>query len=151
HFNQRLNGCRNVEVVQGDLYDAVPGRSFDRIIAHPPYVPALIESQVFRDGGETGESILRRIVEGLPERLRPGGDFYGMTAGWDAQDVRFEDRVRGWLGAAGPEFDMIFALQEVMAPEQVAGWLSDRSTEGGPAVRRQFEQLFSDAGLQRNV
>lgn len=35
-FNRLLNHRDNVEVVQGDLYEAVEGRDFDRIIAHPP-------------------------------------------------------------------------------------------------------------------
>ena len=38
-FNSRLNGCDNVEPVVGDLFSAVAGRTFDRITAHPPYMP----------------------------------------------------------------------------------------------------------------
>ena len=38
-FNRLLNRCPNVEPVQGDLYDPVPDRTFDRIAAHPPSVP----------------------------------------------------------------------------------------------------------------
>ena len=80
-FNRLLNGCENVEVVQGDLYEPVEERTFDRIVAHPPYVPALSETHVFRDAGETGESVLERIVAGLPRHLRLGGTFYGLSAG----------------------------------------------------------------------
>src|SRR5439155_20466419 len=83
-FNARLNGRTNVEVVQGDLYEAVAGRTFDRIVAHPPYVPALEQARVFRDGGDTGETVLRRIVAELPRYLRPGGALYCVAAGWDA-------------------------------------------------------------------
>ena len=68
-FNRLLNDCENVEVVQGDLYEPVEGRTFDCIVAHPPYVPALSETHVFRDAGETGERVLERIVAGLPRHL----------------------------------------------------------------------------------
>src|SRR5439155_13634594 len=92
-FNRLLNRCHNVEVAQGDLYQAVEGQTFDRIVAHPPYVPAATDTQVFRDAGETGEAILRRVIEGLPQFLRPRGAFYAVCAGWDAKDAPFEERV----------------------------------------------------------
>ena len=100
-FNRLLNGCENVEVVQGDLYEPVEERTFDRIVAHPPYVPALSETHVFRDAGETGESVLERIVAGLPRHLRLGGTFYGLSAGWDTAEGPFEARIRRWLGDHG--------------------------------------------------
>ena len=65
-FNVRLNGCPNVEIARGDLYEPVVGRTFDRIVAHRAYVPALDQARIFRDGGTTGESILRRIIADLP-------------------------------------------------------------------------------------
>ena len=149
-FNRLLNGCENVEVVQGDLYEPVEGRMFDRVIAHPPYVPALSETHVFRDAGETGEGVLERIVAGLPRHLRPGGTFYCLSAGWDTAEGPFETRIRGWLGDHSPEFDLILAQQEEMSPSQVVRWLSDKSA-GGDGVREAFEKRFTAAALERNV
>jgi methylase of polypeptide subunit release factors len=40
-FNCWLNGGRRVDIRQGDLFDPVKGERFDRILAHPPCVPAL--------------------------------------------------------------------------------------------------------------
>src|ERR1019366_1205084 len=74
-FNRRLNGIENARVLMGDLYAPVEGLTFDRIVTHPPYVPAPKNTMIFRDGGEDGEQILRRIVEGVPRFLRPGGRF----------------------------------------------------------------------------
>ncbi len=73
-FNRLLNGCANVAVVESDLYAAVAGETFDRIVAHPPYVPALDDRMIYRDGGETGESIVRGCVEGLPQASSAGRD-----------------------------------------------------------------------------
>jgi len=150
-FNALLNGCPNVQVAQGDLYEAVTGRTFDRIVAHPPYVPALAERAVFRDAGETGESVLQRIVANLPRYLRPGGVLYCVSAGWDATEGPLESRIRGWLGEWEREFDVILAEQEQVAPEQLARWLADKARATGPAVRAWWEQRFRGAGLQRHV
>jgi len=40
-FNRRLNDVRNATVLQGDLYKPLTGMRFDRIVAHPPYVPTV--------------------------------------------------------------------------------------------------------------
>ena len=39
-FNAALNGIDNVTALEGDLYEPVYGETFDRIVAHPPYIPA---------------------------------------------------------------------------------------------------------------
>ena len=73
-----------VEFATGDLWAAVHGAEpFDVIASNPPYIPtnelAGLSREVRRepcialDGGSDGLSILRRIVEGAPSRLRPGG------------------------------------------------------------------------------
>ena len=150
-FNSRLNGCHNVEVAQGDLYEAVAGRTFDRIVAHPPYVPAAIDTQIFRDGGETGETVLRRVIAGLPEFLRRGGTFYALCAGWDAKDGPFEERVRHWLGAAHEQFDVLFALHHEMSPADVARGLSARASSDEPSQVSHWQHRFEAAGVERRV
>ena len=150
-FNRLLNRCPNVEVAQGDLYEAVEGRNFDRIVAHPPYVPAATATQIFRDAGETGEAILRRIIEGLPQFLRCGGAFYSVCAGWDAKDVRFEERVHTWLGATRDEFDVLFAVHHEMSPADVARGLAERARSNDPAQLADWRQVFGEAGVERRV
>jgi SAM-dependent methyltransferase len=112
-FNRRLNGIDNVSIGQGDLYEAVDEQTFDRIVAHPPYVPTAEQKILYRDGGQDGETILRRIVEGLPRHLRPGGRFYSFTLATDREDADYEQRVRGWLGEHGHEFDVFVVAVEV--------------------------------------
>lgn len=72
-FNRLLNGLDNVTILRGDLYQGVEGLTFDRIVAHPPYMPVLSKAQIFYDGGADGEQITRRCVEALPRFLKPGG------------------------------------------------------------------------------
>ncbi len=75
------------QVHTGDLYDALPadlrGR-VDLLVANAPYVPtaeiAMMppeardhEPRVALDGGPDGLDVQRRIIEGAPEWLAPGG------------------------------------------------------------------------------
>lgn len=112
-FNRRLNGIENATVAEGDLYDAVKGRTFDRIVAHPPYVPTAEQKILYRDGGQDGEQILSRIVVGLPLHLRPGGRFYSFTLATDRENAEYEQRVRQWLGEHSHEFDVYVIAVEV--------------------------------------
>ncbi len=150
-FNQRLNGCSNVEVVQGDLYGAVEGRRFDRIVAHPPYVPSSSQALIYRDSGETGEMLMRRIVEGLPHCLRPGGTLYAVCAGWDSKEGLFEERARRWLKDRQDEFDVIFALHRETSPEEIAKKVVELNRANEPSRQTDWNELFRSAGLERNV
>jgi len=106
-FNARLNGLENVSAVEGDMYAAVAHLTFDRIVSHPPYVPARESKVIFRDGGEDGEQITRRVIEGLPVHLRPGGRFYCRCLATDRTDEPLERRIRGMLGPGEDAFDVV--------------------------------------------
>lgn len=120
-FSRQLNGIENGAMAQGDLYQPVNGLTFDRIVAHPPYVPARRDTMIFRDAGEDGEQILRRIVEGLPEFLRPGGRLYTLVTAADCEGQPFEDRIRLWLGQAEREFDLVLVSHTLTTPKDLIG------------------------------
>ncbi|MBI4523612.1 MAG: methyltransferase [Deltaproteobacteria bacterium] len=149
-FNRWLNRCFNVEVLQGDLYSAVHGQQFDRIVAHPPFVPSSSQALIYRDSGETGESLIRRIIEGLPAHLRPGGTFYSVCAAWDSKEGLFEDRARTWLGSRQEEFDALFALHRHNSPAEVAQRVVELNHLEPSEIPR-WTELFRDAGFERNV
>lgn len=109
-FNRRLNEVTNAEVVQSDVYNALGARTFDRIIAHPPYIPRLGGQESYRHGGPHGEDILRRIMEGLAEHLRPGGRAYLSTLACDHADAPLEQRLYAMLGST--EFRLLVAEWE---------------------------------------
>ncbi|ACG71635.1 protein-(glutamine-N5) methyltransferase, release factor-specific [Anaeromyxobacter sp. K] len=81
--NARALGAA-VDLRQGDLWAPLrEGERFDVIVSNPPYVPrgeldtlpreVRREPRLALDGGPDGLSLLRRIVEGAPTRLVPGG------------------------------------------------------------------------------
>ncbi len=119
-FNRRLMGLSNVTVVQGDLFAAVEGLTFDRIVIHPPYVPMKIRTQrlVFADGGDDGEEIFRRTVQDLPRYLRPGGRFHSLQSATDREAQPLEQRIRQWLGPQGHEFDIVLGVHALRTPPE---------------------------------
>jgi len=115
-LNIALNGITNCSAAQGDLYDAVPDQTFDRITAHPPYMPSLEQKYIFRDGGDDGEQITRRIIAGLPTYLRPGGRFYCTSILTERTNAPVEQRVRAMLGERDSEFDVLVLTYRTFDP-----------------------------------
>ncbi len=147
-FNRLLNDCANVEIAAGDLYSAVEARSFDRIVAHPPYVPSVEDAKIWRDAGSTGEAITRRIVEGLAKHLKPGGEFFALCLGSEQENAPYQQRVRDWLGEAESEFDIIVATQKLLSPQELAGQLAAR--ESHPEEKAGLlERAFQEARVTR--
>lgn len=97
-FNALLNQAENVEFVKGNLYEPVKGEKFDLIVANPPFVPSPDLKLYFRDGGETGEDILKRIVEGVPRFLSEEGYAQIVTVMVYMKDSSYPEKLRGWLG-----------------------------------------------------
>jgi SAM-dependent methyltransferase len=148
-FNRALNNLGNVDVLCGDLYDAVAGKTFDRIVAHPPYVPSLNISAIWRDGGTTGDLLVKRIIEGLPQYLRAGGISCIVSIGLDTKEGKFEDRARSYLQDSADEFDIIFAGTNERTADEVLHDLSERDPSLGLEGLRKLKEAFDDAGIVR--
>jgi release factor glutamine methyltransferase len=95
--NAERNGTANVSFEESDLFgECLPGRSFDMIVANPPYVSAEeyagLQAEVrefepriaVTDGGD-GLRFIRRIARLAAERLRPGGALC-MEIAWNQAD-----------------------------------------------------------------
>ena len=98
--NAQRTALSNVEFVQADWYDGVPGSSFDMIVSNPPYVamgdPHLTEGDLrFEPGGALvsgvdGLAALRTIVMGGRARLAAGGALiveHGFTQSAEVRDL----------------------------------------------------------------
>jgi len=149
-FNRLLNGFSNVTTMQGDLYEHLEGLTFDRIVAHPPYMPTLSRAQAFYDGGMDGEQVTRSIVMGLPRYLRPGGRFYCLAQGSDRKDAPFEKRVRAWLGEAQSEFDVLLIGRQDQTPRDTALQYAVKS-KGGDGAAQQMRETLRELGVQNMV
>jgi hypothetical protein len=136
-----LNGVANYHPVTSDLYGSLG--AFDRIVAHPPYVPALQPKWIFFSGGEDGEEITRRMIQGLPAHLNDRGVFLALTMGSDRSDAPFERRIREWLGDGGRDFDIALIVRKVLEPVDFAA----RNREESGA----WQKLFARLGVESLV
>ena len=92
----------------GDLFRAVGRRRFDLIASNPPYIPhgelaglqreVRFEPALALDGGADGLDFYRRIAEGAPEHLNPGGSVYLEVGAGEAQAVL--ELLRGHIDCA---------------------------------------------------
>ena len=146
-FNRLLNGFDNVTVMKGDCYEGLEDIQFDRIVAHPPYMPVAQPAQIFYDGGQDGEQVTRRIVEGLPRYLRPGGCFYCLAQGSDRKNAPLEQRLRGWLGESQADFDVAVIERRAHAPEDAALMYAMKS-KGGYETLNLMRDLFSSLSIE---
>jgi len=106
-------GAERTAFVAADALDAFRPRSFDIVVANPPYLAAAERDSLPVDvreweppvalfAGPRGDEALARIVAEAPERLRPGGLLAIEVGMGQAGAVR--DRIRSagclaWLGA----------------------------------------------------
>ena len=149
-FNRLLNGLDNLTTMKGDLYECLGDLTFDRIVAHPPYMPVLNRAQVFYDGGSDGEQVTRRIVMGLPRYLRPGGCFYCLAQGSDRDGAPFEQRVRAWLGEEQSEFDVMVIVRQPQDPNDAAMQYAVKS-QGGSQAAHEMREALRGLGIQLMV
>jgi len=115
-FNKNLNGIENVTTYCGDLFEPIQSKLFDRIVAHPPYIPALTDSVTYKDGGVDGERVSIDLIRGLPRHLSDGGEFYAYLSLSDRLDAPAELRVREMLGADGQELDVALLVVSEESP-----------------------------------
>ncbi|MGH9861218.1 MAG: methyltransferase, partial [Candidatus Acidiferrales bacterium] len=149
-FNRRLNGLENVTVVRGDLYEPVRGIQFDRIVAHPPYMPTLESAEIYYDGGPDGEHVTSRIVAQAPESLATGGRVYCLTMGSDREGEMFEQRIRRWLGAASQRCNVALVARRFVNPSQFA-LSSALQAHGGTPQADQWKTLFEQQRIRSLV
>jgi methylase of polypeptide subunit release factors len=140
-FARLLNGLTNVTTGTGDLYEPARGTTFDRIVAHPPYVPVLESKWIFFDGGDDGERVTRRIIEEAPRHLREGGTLYCLAMASDRAGAPLEHRIREWLGPQQHEFDVAVVVRRTIEPQEFAFNSLSRG-DGGAAPARQWKELF---------
>lgn len=115
-----------ITLLQGDLFGAVGGRTYDLIITNPPYVGREVMEalpQEFRhepamalDGGEDGFDIVRRILADAAAHLNPGG---GMLCeiGTDREvlDAEYPDTPFLWLDTEGSDGEVFWLTREQLA------------------------------------
>ncbi|MFP7364683.1 class I SAM-dependent methyltransferase [Corynebacterium callunae] len=118
-----------VELVEGSWFEPVAGRSFDRIIANPPFVvgPAEI-AHVYRDSGMDLDGATKLVVEEACAHLSRGGTAHLLGAWVHSAGQSWQNRVAEWLPDEG--FVAWIIERDAVSPAQyVATWLADESLD----------------------
>jgi SAM-dependent methyltransferase len=117
------------ELRLGSLYEPVAQERFDLIVTNPPYVmsPPQRSGLVYREGTETADGLMRRVVVEAADRLNPGGTLI-VLGNWAITDQPWQDRLAAWIS---PGFDALVLQREVLDPyEYVELWLADAGLVG---------------------
>jgi methylase of polypeptide subunit release factors len=118
----------DVELLPGEWFEPVRGRSFDQIVCNPPFVVGPPRrDHVYRDSGLAGDGASALVIRQLPAYLTEGG-VGQLLASWVHR--RGEDwarRVRSWLPDG---VDAWFVQRDVADPVLYVGtWLRDAGVD----------------------
>jgi len=112
--------ARRVSLIEGDLCAPLAGRTYDLIIANPPYVDAAAmaalppeyrcEPAIALAGGAAGIDLVSRIVVGAAAHLAPGGGLLcEVGRGRAALEAAFPLLEALWLETAGSSGEVFWA------------------------------------------
>ncbi|MGP6173011.1 DUF7782 domain-containing protein [Corynebacterium sp. A21] len=140
-----------VELLEGPWYEPVEGRTFDRIVANPPFVVGLPEvGHVYRDSGLDLDGASALVIGEALDYLNPGGTAHFLAAWVHTSEESWAHRVAAWFPETGVSAWVI--QRDVADPAHYVGtWLRDesldpRSVESDTRTAA-WLQHFTEAGV----
>ena len=126
-LNASLNGLRNIECRQGNLFEPVGDEQFDLITCNAPYVVSPERRWLYRDGGHHGDELSAEVLRGAAARLVDGG-FATLNLSWLAEsDDAPDDHLLEWIDTGSYEAWVLVAWDSDPLVH-AAAWGSDTSS-----------------------
>ncbi len=117
-FNAQLNGIENIQLLMGDGFEPVAGRSFDLILSNPPFFITPQRDYLFCDNSMELDQLCRRLVQQAPAHLNEGG-YMQMLCEWaQVSGEPWEERIAEWLQGTGCDAWVMKGLTQY--PEEYA-------------------------------
>ncbi len=124
------------DVRAGSMLAPVAGERFGLVVSNPPFVITPRSGAVprfeYRDGGESGDAVVRDLVRSVGDHLEAGGiaQFLG---NWEVpRGTTWTERLGGWLEGTG--LDAWVVQREVQDPAEYAEtWARDGGHHPGTA------------------
>jgi methylase of polypeptide subunit release factors len=112
-FNAVLNGVANMETVLGDCFEPVSGRTFDLILANPPFFITPRNDFFFCQNPLELDGLCRRLVKEAPAHLNEGG-YFEMLCEWAEIDGQpWQERIAEWMEGTGCDVWILHAGKQV--------------------------------------
>ncbi|MGF0115436.1 DUF7059 domain-containing protein [Promicromonospora sp. Marseille-Q5078] len=168
-FNLALNAPPSdrrvdVELRQGSMLEPVADDCFDLVVSNPPFVitphsgaagaavAQALGDYEYRDGGRSGDDLVRDLVRDVAQVLAPGG-VAQLLGNWEhRRGEPWTERVGAWLDASG--LDGWVIQREVLDPAEYAEtWIRDGGTtrEREPAAWAAAYGAWLDDFASRDV
>jgi methylase of polypeptide subunit release factors len=124
------------ELLEGDLFEPVAGRTFDLIVSNPPFVISPERRFGYRESGLPGDEVCRRLVREAPRHLADDG-WCHLLANWlHVEGEDWHERVAGWVEGV----DGWVVQRDVQDPAEYAElWLRDSCEAGTPEYRARYD------------
>jgi methylase of polypeptide subunit release factors len=149
-FNAGLNGIRNLECVEGDLFEPVADRRFDLIVGSLPFVIAPRARYLFRDSGTRGDEFCRRLVRLAPPLLE-GGGFCQLLGNWAHRSGQsWQDALAGWFDGTGCDV-LVFGGETQSASAYATSWIQDTESGGPEQFAEHYDRwmaFFDKEGIE---
>jgi SAM-dependent methyltransferase len=149
-FNACLNGIENVRLFQGDMFGPIAGRSYDLVVANPPYVISPDDRFAFRDAGLDGDALSENLVRETPRFLREGGIGHVLIEWAERGGEDWSGPVRRWVAESDCDAILLhYVSQDPLT--YAAGWnrkFASTARRFGMAIdrwMRYFERLAIEA------
>jgi methylase of polypeptide subunit release factors len=134
----------------GSLYQPVAEEGFDLIVTNPPYVisPPQRSELVYREGTETSDGLMRRVVAESGARLNRGGTLI-VLGNWAITDQPWDERLLEWIP---PDADALVLQREVLdVYEYIELWLADAGLVGSDEYAQRYAEwlaYFQTCGIR---
>jgi SAM-dependent methyltransferase len=146
-FNAALAGLGTdrVELREGSMLEPVAGDRYSLVVSNPPFVitprAAGVPAYEYRDGGLSGDDVVRRLITGVGEVLEPGG-VAQLLGNWEVRGGEaWHERVGSWLDESG--LDGWVIQRELQDPAEYAEtWIRD----GGSTPDRDLDAWRAEYG-----
>ena len=100
-FNAWLNGVEGIECLTGDTFQPVEGRTFDLILANPPFFVTPTSGQMYCENSMDLDGYCRRVVREAPLYLNEGGYFQAVLEWVELSGQPWQERLSEWLEGSG--------------------------------------------------
>ena len=138
-FNAALNGIDNIEFVEGNMFEAVEGRTFDLILCNPPFSISPASACLYRDNPADGDEFVKQIVQTAPAFLIEGG-YAQILCNWvQSGDEKWTKRLSGWLKPTGCNAWVVRGKSSTPA-DYARNWLDGYDTSNDEEL---FEEWMS--------